>query len=116
MIWSDEVPLHLVQTSQRRYQRVITGQRHQPEHVQPRLQGGGGLVMVWRAFHGAGVLPLYQIQGTLTSERYINILEDRLLGFIETHRDHIFMQDNATSHTAHATRTWSATNNIDVMQ
>ena len=116
VVWSDEVPVHLVQTTQRRYVRVRQHQRHQAPVYQPRLQGGGGSCMFWGAFHAQGVLRLYRIRGNLTAAGYVEILQNRLQPFLLANRGFVFQQDNARPHSARMTQEWLQENGIDTMQ
>lgn len=56
------------------------------------------------------------VQGRLNAQGYINILNNHLLPFIQTHGPGItFQQDNATPHTARITNNFFAQNNINVL-
>lgn len=116
VLFSDETPLHLVQTTQRRYFRSVRGRNRLQNIVQPRLQGGGGSVMVWGAFSQAGPLVLHRLEGTLTAQRYVEILNQHALPYFQDHPDQTFQQDNATSHKARLTMNWFQDNAIQVLQ
>lgn len=68
--------------------------------------------MYWGAFHGQGPVAFVHVPGTLTAERYVGILEMHLLPFMDGHRDYVFQQDNATSHSAQRTRNWLNNNGV----
>lgn len=117
VIFSDETPIHLVQTQQRHTVYRRKGARRQYGVYQPRLQAGGGSVMVWGAISINGVIPLHRLQGILTSVTYTNILEADLLTFLERQQQQfVFQQDNATAHSARRTMTWFQEHNIEVLK
>ena len=68
VVFSDEVAIHFVQTNQRRYIRHRMGVNPQPCPYQPRLQAGGGSVMVWGAFTLQGSVELYRVTGSLNAQ------------------------------------------------
>jgi transposase len=77
------------------------GERFQDDVVIPRVQGGGGSVMVWAAIWTGGRSHLIQVQGNLTGLVY----RDLLLDFVERYRAHlpehwILQDDNAPPHRA----------------
>lgn len=116
VVFSDEVPLHVVQGRQRRYVRWRGHLRRQPDVYRPTTQAGGGSVMVWGAIHSAGVLDLQRVRGTLNSAAYTQLLENGLLPHLQQHPAQIFQQDNAPSHSARRTNDWFQANNIEVLQ
>ena len=111
VIITDEVPIYLVQTQQRRYHRVRKGSR--PTHYQPRLVAGGGSVMAWGAVTANGTLGLVRIRGGLRAAQYIEILTDNILPIIG---DCHLQQDNAPCHMARTVRHFFQDNNLQVLE
>lgn len=99
VIFSDEVPLHLVQTTARRYIRCRRGGRSTSPIYQPRLHSGGGSIMVWGAFRGDRVIGLHRVQGRLNGAAYINILQEHVEPFFPD-PNITFQHDNAPCHTS----------------
>lgn len=114
VLFSDETPLHLVQNRQRRYVRRQVGQAHAAECIRPTVHGGGGR-MVWGAFDGHGTLILHTVEGTLNSERYVEILRGHLLPLNRERRDLLFQQDNATPHVSRRTLAFLQENHVSVL-
>ena len=68
--------------------------------------------MVWGCFCNNKLGPLVLIEGTLNSDRYIELLEEYLLPFLNNLdvENHIFQDDNAPCHASIKTRTWKEDN------
>lgn len=115
VLFTDETPIPLVQTTQRRYYRSVRGGGRVQNIVQPRLQGGGGTIMVWGAFSYHRALPLHRVQGNLNAQSYVHILEECVLP-VWNNQETIFQQDNARPHTARLTREWFERHNIQLLQ
>lgn len=80
-----------------------------------RQNGGGGL-MVWGAISAHGKSELVFVTNRIDSARYIQVLENALVPFVDTHtRRVVFQQDGAPPHTAIATLSWLSDNDIDVL-
>jgi hypothetical protein len=79
VIFSDEVPLHVIMSRSRRY---VRSRGSAATAYRPTIQAGGGSVMVWGGIFGEQVIPLYRVRGTLNSERYTELLSDALLPVI----------------------------------
>lgn len=78
---------------------------------------GGGSVMVWGGICGGNRTRLVVVNGTLTSQRYRDeILSPVVLPYLRTNGPGLtFQQDNATAHTARATREFLNQNNVDML-
>ena len=73
--------------------------------------------MVWAGFSAGGKLELDVVVGGLGADAYIELLECRLLPFLESNgREYtIFQQDHAPAHTAKATRDCFSEQKIPVL-
>ncbi|KAK2581558.1 hypothetical protein KPH14_005209 [Odynerus spinipes] len=69
---------------------------------------GGGTLMVWAAFSYSSKTPLCKISTRMNSEKYIDLLEDCLIPFIEDNHEEnvVYQQDNAAIHTSKKSREW----------
>ena len=70
--------------------------------------------MIWACFVGNKLGPIAFIDGTVNSDRYINILDDHLLPYLDALTNDgitniIFQQDNARPHVSDKTRTFLTT-------
>jgi hypothetical protein len=75
-------------------------------------------VMFWGAMLSRGPLPLIPVQGTMTSQRYITVLQDNIVSFLENQPLAIkftFQHDNAPSHKAGTTTEFLSDNAVDVL-
>jgi hypothetical protein len=121
VLFSDETPLYLIQTTQRRYFRsrqISHDKRINAATTRPTVQAGGGKIMVWGAFRSDIIVPLRRVNGTLRSQQYTEILQERVLPHLNAHPHPslIFQQDNAPSHTSIHTRSWLQQHGMQVMQ
>ena len=69
---------------------------------------GGGTLMMWAAFSYSSKTPLCKISTRMNSEKYIDLLEDCLIPFIEDNQEEnvVYQQDNAAIHTSKKSREW----------
>jgi hypothetical protein len=75
-------------------------------------------VMFWGAMHGNGTLQLVQVNGMMTSARYVTILQQTVVPFLEERPlvEHwTFQHDNAPSHKAAMTKKFLAENAMNVI-
>lgn len=84
----------------------------------PSRNFGGGSVMVWSAFSARGRAPICFISTRTNSERYVTMMDDVLIQYLEDvmDGDAIFQQDNASIHTARNTMAWFADRGIPVLE
>lgn len=79
-----------------------------------KRQFGGGSLMIWGAFVGDTIFDLHIMEGTYDAERYTDMLEERLVPFMQ--QDWIFMQDGASIHRAKHTKQWLKERNIPILE
>lgn len=86
----------------------------QEKEIRFSRQHGGGSVMFWGAFAYHGKSKLVQINKTLNSLTYHDILRENLINFgSEFHDPWKFQQDNAPAHASKSTKIWLQDNNIE---
>ena len=112
VIFSDEVPLQVIQQRSRRYVRSRGGVARQ---YRPTIQAGGGQIMIWGAFWHGGVLPLQRIQGNLKTDQYLQLLQRDLLPLFQEHNNLTYQQDNARCHVSRQAQNWFNENGIRLM-
>lgn len=101
IVFSDESRFELSPDDQRRRVWRRPGQRWETHLTVYRHTARQVGVMVWGAISFHSRTPLVVISGTLTAQRYVDlILRPVLLPFMSSHPGLIFQQDNARPHTA----------------
>ena len=95
------------------------GQRFHPNNMLQQNAWGGPSAMIWGGLCGRRLVGpvFFNLQpgrgGGVNAARYINqVLQPQVVPFLARHRGVLFQQDNATPHTANATRTFLRQNNI----
>lgn len=118
ILWSDETKICRIGSDGRRYVRRPKNAAFNPKFVIPVVKHGGGSINVWGCFSWNGVGPIHRIQGIMTKEIYIEILENVMLPWAEENLPVIwkFQQDNDPKHTAKLTEKWFQDNSINVLE
>ena len=89
------------------------GERNSQNSLLQHDRFGGGSIMVWAGISLHTKTQLVHIQGNLNAQRYQNeVIRPILIPHIRANRVMLLAQDNATCHTARATRNILAVNNI----
>jgi Transposase and inactivated derivatives len=105
VLWTDESSFRLF-PGKGVYVRRRVGEEFDEKCVEKTVKHGGGGIMVWGCFHGAGVGVLKRVEGKIDSEAYRQILIHQampeLKELIAQEPEHvvIFQHDNAPVHTA----------------
>lgn len=117
VLFSDESRICLDRPDRRRRVWRRRGERYADACVREGNRWGGASVMIWGAVSTATRTPLVVIDGTLTSQRYIDtILRPVVLPHLRAHGDvTVFQQDNARPHSARLTRDFLDGQQVDVM-
>lgn len=78
---------------------------------------GGGSLMVWAAFSFSSKTPICKISTNMNSDKYIDLLEDCLIPFVEENHNEnvIFQQDNAPIHNTKKTKKWLRQKDLPLM-
>ena len=72
--------------------------------------------MVWGAIRFGWRSNLVIVNGTLTSQRYLNeILSTEVVLYFQNHANDIFMRENARSHVARASLAYLQANNVSLL-
>lgn len=98
VIWSDETPVQLVQTKQRRYVWCLPHERLSSGMIRPMIQAGGGNIMYWGAFKGRQLLNLVEVSSKMNGEEYKNLLQKQIQPHQIAAWGALFQQDNAPIH------------------
>ena len=75
-------------------------------------------IMIWGDISVHGTSRLHIVSGTMNAQKYISVLQTRLLPQIkdwQCESDWIFQPDGAPCHTAKAVKSWIAKNNMQVL-
>ena len=103
VFWTDESRYqHFGNNKSRQYVSRRKGELHSQDCLQHTVKHGGGGIMVWGSFSGAGIGSLHRISGIMDQNVYLGVLRNiaipcarRLDGEI-----FIYQQDNDPKHTA----------------
>lgn len=119
VLWTDESKFEIF--NQKRRVRVWrkSGEALQDRHLQPTVKHGGGNIMVWGCFAWAGVGNLVRINGIMTADAYIDIINENLresVAISGVGKDFIFQQDNDPKHTAKKTKAFFKTKRMNVLE
>jgi len=112
VVFSDESRFVLFSNdSPKRVWRKVD-ERYKKDCLIPTVKQSAG-VMVWGCFCKDKVGPLVFIEGTITGERYLQLLNDYLLPFLRElgdENEYMFQDDNAPVHTARIVKDWKYDN------
>ena len=104
VLWSDESKFNLFMADGRMRVRRLQNEAYRDDCIVPRVQGGGGSVLVWGCFSYHGKLQLHVWDERITGISY----RDQIInGIIRPHfiahpnENFIFVDDNAPVHRAH---------------
>ena len=105
VIWTDETSVQAVSSHRRQSEWAHESTPKAELPIQERYQQGKFSVMFWGCFSKKGRGPLLAIEGSMNSQRYMEVIEAELLPEIEYARefynaDFKLMQDNAPCHKA----------------
>ena len=116
IIWSDESRFELFNNDSRNWIWRKTNERYNVNCLKPTVKHSVG-IMVWGCFCKNKLGPLVLVEGTLNSDKYIELLDEYLLPFLIDlgMENHIFQADNAPCHASIKTKTWKEDNLIEIL-
>jgi hypothetical protein len=109
VFFTNETPIPLIQSNQRCYVRVLPGESY---HIRPKVQAGGGKIMIWGGFSALGITALSRPAGSITSEQYISTLEEHAEPLNLQEKCITFQQDNTPAHKSR--RKWIGSESMDM--
>jgi len=118
ILWSDESKFDLFGHKQRARVWLKPCEKLLDKNVQKTIKHGGGSIMVWGCFAWSGLGNLVDINGIMTADVYINILNENLeesLLKVGLEDDFIFQQDNDPKHTAGKTTAFFRSSRIRLL-
>lgn len=108
VVFSDKSKFNLVGSDGRQWCWGEPGQEPDPQYV-----------TAWGCITSSGLGRLVRIEGNMSAQLYIEILNDNLLGTFKDlgikKKDVYFQQDNNLRHTARLTQDWLHTKKVDVL-
>ena len=113
MIFSDESKIDLHPSHPVPIRRPIGQSRYHPKYTAKTIKHRGGSIMVWGAIWANGKRVLVKVDGTLTSQKYVQILERHLLPIMGP--NDIFQQDGAPAHTSHLFKSFMEENGVALL-
>lgn len=117
VLWSDESSFKVFNRKSKMILRRQPGEKYDIRAVKTIVQGGGGSVMVWGCFGGAGLGKLVAVDGVINSDKYIEVMEEAMLPSREQlYAGYcVYMQDNAPVHKSRKTMQWLRDNDVVLM-
>jgi transposase len=120
VIFSDEAPFHLWQSSGRVYCWRGVGEEFLEENLASTVKHGGGSIQVWGCFNYNYKGPLYRIHGIMDADKYKQILIHQARPFLDDlERDFgfepIFQHDNDPKHKSKKVKNYMEKKNYAVL-
>ncbi|SYW81732.1 putative transposase [Ustilago hordei] len=121
VVWSDETKINFFGLDGKQF-CWIKNAGFNSKLVRPTVKFGSSSIMIWGCMTWEGVGGMCLVLGSMNSDQYIDILNDKLLKTISdlqlqhAYTDIMFQQDNDLKHMSKKTITWLESNSIKVMQ
>jgi len=117
ILFSDESKFMLFTNDGNGFVRRPINEAFNPRYTRKTVKHGGGKILVWGCFSWYGVGPIFLIDGIMTKQTYINILEKIMLPYAQWEMPlyWTFQHDNDPKHTANATKLWLQDHNVKVL-
>lgn len=119
VIWSDESKFELLNKKKRARVWRKPNEALKKQYVIPTVKYGGGSIMIWACFSSYGVGNLVPIEGIMTADTYIDILNENLEESVlkmDLDEEWMFQQDNDPKHTAKKTKQFFQSCKIEVLE
>ena len=81
IIWSDESRFELFQNDSKSWVWRKVNEKYNVECLKPTVKNSIG-IMVWGCFYKNQVGPIVLVEGTLNADKYIKLLKENLLPFL----------------------------------
>lgn len=116
VVFSDEKIFQSTYNGQLKVYRP-RGQKFEEQYIHQTDNSGRFAVNVWGWISAEGPGALHIIDGRLTAQKYVELLEEVMLPSVRNRfpNDFIFQHDNSPIHTARVVRNWLDQNEIDVL-
>jgi len=132
IIWSDESRFEIFNNDSRNWVWRKANERYKADCLKPTVKNSIG-VMVWGCFCNNKLGPLVLVEGTLNSDKYIELLKEHLLPFLNDlnglneeeglliprfffqEENYTFQDDNAPCHASIKTKSWKNDNSIKIL-
>jgi len=101
IIWTDEAKFEL--SGAVNSHNTIYWSQSNPHRVRETRRVDQRGIMVWAGIHANGIIGPYEIEGSLTGQKYHDMLENQILPNVDTSY-HWWMQDGAPAHGARNVR------------
>jgi hypothetical protein len=120
VIFSDESPFTLFQTTGKQYVRRRPGEEFLDECLFPTVKHGGGKIQVWGCFSWNGAGPMYRVKDKLTGALYRQVLKTHMAPYlrqfeIDNKCEAIFQHDNDPKHTSNVVKRYLTNKAIVVL-
>jgi transposase len=118
VVWTDESKFELKNTKRRQRTRCLKSERLQSRFTQGTVKHGGGSLLVWGCFSWNGVGNIVRIDGKMTGESYVRILEENLkLSLRKMNlKRYTFQQDNDPKHTSKTAKAYFRSKKIKMLE
>ena len=113
--FTDETPIHLIQSRQQRYVRRPVGKATLQQYSRPTVHSGGGKLDVWGGFAADGTRAFQVLHGTINTERYIEMLQAAVVPMDLAGQGLTMQQDNAPAHKSRRTLQFMENNGIRLL-
>lgn len=128
IVWSDESRFELFNNDSQNWVWRKKDEKYNVDCLKPTVKHSIG-IMVWGCFCDNKLGPLVLVEGTLNSDKYIELLKNHLLPFLNhlneeeelipwyffQEENYIFQDDNAPCHASAKTKSWKEHNSVEIL-